>query len=53
MFLMDVHNEALRAMRFPAKAGDDGETEEQRRERRLAESELATAIAEEDDDDFL
>ncbi|GBF97272.1 26S proteasome non-ATPase regulatory subunit 3 [Raphidocelis subcapitata] len=49
-FCLDIHNEAVKAMRFDADAHRRGETEEQRRERLAAEAELAAALAEEEDD---
>ena len=51
-FCLDVHNEAVRAMRFDADpSAKRRETEEERRERLAAEAELAAALAEDDGDD--
>jgi 26S proteasome regulatory subunit N3 len=51
-FCLNVHNEAVRAMRFPDR--DDEATEEQRRERLKEQEELAQSLEEEDalDDDL-
>lgn len=57
-FCLELHNEAVRALRYEAGAGERaGETAEQARERARAEEEMARAIAEgeeeEDDDDMM
>ena len=50
-FCLNVHNEAVKAMRFPPDAHkDDLESAEERRERMMQEQELAAVIAEEDED---
>lgn len=51
-FCLDVHNEAVRAMRFEEGANRrKGETDEERAERIKEEAELAKALAEEEPDD--
>ena len=52
LYLMEVHNAALRAMRYPPKRGDAAEGEEARRERLAAERELADALAEDDEEEW-
>eukprot|EP00871_Galdieria_phlegrea_P004441 jgi/Galph1/4999/GphlegSOOS_G3616.1 len=53
-FCMDIHNETVRAMRFPEKDKKETETPEERRERLKEEQELAhTLVEEEDEDDIL
>lgn len=52
-FCLDIHNEAVKAMRFDPDAHRRKETEEERRERLAAEAELAAALAEEEDDDMI
>lgn len=51
-FCLNIHNEAVRAMRFPDR--DDEATEEQRRERQKEQEELVQSLEEEDalDDDL-
>ncbi|RWV98412.1 hypothetical protein GW17_00038746, partial [Ensete ventricosum] len=51
-FCLNMHNEAVRALRFPPNSNKEKESEETRRERQQQEQELAKHIAEEDDDDF-
>ncbi|KAF6163751.1 hypothetical protein GIB67_008585 [Kingdonia uniflora] len=52
-FCLNMHNEAVRALRFPPKSDKkDKESAEKRRERQQQEQELAKHIAEEDDDEF-
>lgn len=49
-FCLNIHNEALRAMRFP-DTKEDEETPEQRRERLKEHEELVKTLEEEEDDD--
>ncbi|WVZ20933.1 hypothetical protein V8G54_008255 [Vigna mungo] len=51
-FCLNMHNEAVRALRFPPNTHKEKESAEKRRERQQQEQELAKHIAEEDDDDF-
>ena len=51
-FCLNMHNEAVRALRFPPNSNKEKESEEKRRERQQQEQELAKHIAEEDDGDF-
>eukprot|EP00850_Spirogloea_muscicola_P012689 SM000083S22736 [mRNA] locus=s83:270643:273666:+ [translate_table: standard] len=52
-FCLGIHNDAVKAMRFPPGAHKkDVETAEKRRERQQQEQELAKHMAEEDEDDF-
>ncbi|KAL5185818.1 putative 26S proteasome non-ATPase regulatory subunit 3 [Glycine soja] len=51
-FCLNMHNEAVRALRFPPNKDKEKENAEKRRERHQQEQELAKHIAEEDDDDF-
>ncbi|KAJ7957906.1 26S proteasome non-ATPase regulatory subunit 3 [Quillaja saponaria] len=51
-FCLNMHNEAVRALRFPPNTHKERESAEKRRERQQQEQELAKHIAEEDDDDF-
>ncbi|KAJ8512021.1 hypothetical protein OPV22_002455 [Ensete ventricosum] len=51
-FCLNMHNEAVRALRFPPNSNKEKESEEKRRERQQQEQELAKHIAEEDDSDF-
>ncbi|TKY57606.1 26S proteasome non-ATPase regulatory subunit 3-like A [Spatholobus suberectus] len=51
-FCLNMHNEAVRTLRFPPNAHKEKESAEKRRERQQQEQELAKHIAEEDDDDF-
>eukprot|EP00252_Welwitschia_mirabilis_P008520 TRINITY_DN2041_c0_g1_i1.p1 TRINITY_DN2041_c0_g1~~TRINITY_DN2041_c0_g1_i1.p1 ORF type:complete len:492 (+),score=97.61 TRINITY_DN2041_c0_g1_i1:203-1678(+) len=52
-FCLNMHNEAVKALRFPPNAHKkERESAEKRRERQQQEQELAKHIAEEDDDDF-
>ncbi|KAJ3692821.1 hypothetical protein LUZ60_011916 [Juncus effusus] len=52
VFCLNMHNEAVKALRFPPNSGKEKESDEKRRERQQAEQELAKHMAEEDDDDF-
>lgn len=50
-FCLNVHNEAVRAMRFhPGSSKADAADEEARRERQKAEAEIANSLAKDDDD---
>jgi 26S proteasome regulatory subunit N3 len=49
-FCLSVHNQAVRAMRFPDNKEDE-ETPEQRRERLKEQEELVATLEEEDEDD--
>ncbi|XP_013727434.1 26S proteasome non-ATPase regulatory subunit 3 homolog A isoform X2 [Brassica napus] len=51
-FCLNMHNEAVRALRFPPNTHKEKESDEKRRERKQQEEELAKHMAEEDDDDF-
>ncbi|KAG0457040.1 hypothetical protein HPP92_021865 [Vanilla planifolia] len=51
-FCLNMHNEAVKALRFPPNSHKEKESAEKRRERQQQEQELAKHIAEEDDDDF-
>jgi 26S proteasome regulatory subunit N3 len=51
-FCLNMHNEAVRALRFPPNTHREKESEEKRREMKQQEEELAKYMAEEDDDDF-
>ncbi|KAB1997648.1 hypothetical protein ES319_D12G037900v1 [Gossypium barbadense] len=51
-FCLNMHNEAVRALRFPPNSHKEKESAEKQRERRQQEQELAKHIAEEDDDEF-
>lgn len=52
-FCLDIHNQSVKAMRFPPKSyNKDLESAEKRREREQQELESAKEIAEEDFDDF-
>jgi len=52
-FCLDLHNQSVKAMRFPPKSyNKDLESAEERREREAQELESAKEIAEEDFDDF-
>ncbi|QCD98745.1 probable 26S proteasome non-ATPase regulatory subunit 3 [Vigna unguiculata] len=51
-FCLNMHNEAVRALRFPPNTHKEKESAEKRRERHQQEQELAKHIEEEDDDDF-
>ncbi|GJN15492.1 hypothetical protein PR202_gb02413 [Eleusine coracana subsp. coracana] len=51
-FCLNMHNEAIKAMRFPPNSHKEKESAEKRRERLQQEEELAKHMAEEDDDDF-
>ncbi|GFZ00515.1 PAM domain (PCI/PINT associated module) protein [Actinidia rufa] len=51
-FCLNMHNEAVRALRFPPNSHKEKEGSDKRRERQQQEQELAKHIAEEDDDDF-
>ncbi|XP_024366248.1 probable 26S proteasome non-ATPase regulatory subunit 3 isoform X2 [Physcomitrium patens] len=52
-FCLNIHNEAVQALRFPPDAHKkELESAEKRRERQQQEQELAKHIAEEDDDEF-
>lgn len=49
-FCLNMHNEAVRALRFPPNSQKDKESAENRRERQQQEQELAKHLAEEDDE---
>ncbi|GAB4828373.1 hypothetical protein Ancab_035371 [Ancistrocladus abbreviatus] len=51
-FCLNMHNDAVRALRFPPNSHKEKESAEKRRERQQQEQELAKHIAEEEDDDF-
>lgn len=52
-FCLDLHNQSVKAMRYPPKSyGKDLESAEERREREQQDLELAKEMAEEDDDGF-
>ncbi|GAB2289254.1 hypothetical protein Dimus_023559 [Dionaea muscipula] len=51
-FCLNMHNEAVRALRFPPNSHKEKESAEKRRERQQQEQEIAKHIAEEEDDDF-
>jgi len=52
-FCLDIHNQSVKAMRYPPKAyNKDLESAEERREREQQDLELAKEMAEEDDDSF-
>ncbi|CAH8252936.1 unnamed protein product [Arabidopsis lyrata] len=51
-FCLNMHNEAVRALRFPPNTHKETESDEKRRERKQQEEELAKHMAEEEDDDF-
>nr|Q9U5Z8.1 RecName: Full=Probable 26S proteasome non-ATPase regulatory subunit 3; Short=26S proteasome subunit S3; AltName: Full=26S proteasome regulatory subunit RPN3; AltName: Full=Diphenol oxidase A2 component; Short=DOX-A2 [Anopheles stephensi]CAB61220.1 26S proteasome regulatory subunit [Anopheles stephensi] len=52
-FCLDLHNQSVKAMRYPPKSyGKELESAEERREREQQDLELAKEMAEEDDDDF-
>ncbi|KAL6214075.1 hypothetical protein ACLB2K_013513 [Fragaria x ananassa] len=51
-FCLNLHNDAVRALRFPPNSHKEKESAEKRRERQQQEQELAKHIAEEDDDEF-
>ncbi|XP_057966438.1 probable 26S proteasome non-ATPase regulatory subunit 3 [Malania oleifera] len=51
-FCLNMHNEAVRALRFPTNSHKEKEIAEKRRERLQQEQELAKHIAEDDDDEF-
>ncbi|GJQ09964.1 hypothetical protein GpartN1_g1755.t1 [Galdieria partita] len=50
-FCLNIHNETVRAMRFPESDKKDIETLEERRERLKEEQELAHTLVEEDEED--
>jgi len=50
-FCLNMHNEAVQALRFPKNTHKEKEIAEKRRERQQQEQELAKHIEEEDDDD--
>ncbi|KAK1262723.1 putative 26S proteasome non-ATPase regulatory subunit 3 [Acorus gramineus] len=53
VFCLNMHNDAVKALRFPPNSHKkEKESAEKRRERQQQEEELAKHIAEEDDDDF-
>ncbi|XP_010920092.1 probable 26S proteasome non-ATPase regulatory subunit 3 [Elaeis guineensis] len=52
VFCLNMHNEAVRALRFPPNSHKEKESAEKMRERQQQEQELAKHIAEEDDDEF-
>ncbi|XP_010446200.1 PREDICTED: 26S proteasome non-ATPase regulatory subunit 3 homolog B-like [Camelina sativa] len=49
-FCLNMHNEAVRALRYPPNTHKEKENEEKRREKKQQEEELAKYMAEEDDD---
>lgn len=52
-FCLDLHNQSVKAMRYPPKSyGKDLENAEERREREQQDLELAKEMAEDDDDGF-
>ncbi|XP_074279117.1 putative 26S proteasome non-ATPase regulatory subunit 3 [Silene latifolia] len=51
-FCLNMHNEAVRALRYPPNSDKEKESAEKRRERQQQEQELAKHIAEEEDDEF-
>ena len=52
-FCLQIHNQSVKAMRFPPKAyNKDLESAEERREREQQDLEYAKEMAEEDDDGF-
>jgi len=52
-FCLDIHNQSVKAMRYPPKSyNKDLESAEERREREQQDLELAKEMAEEDDDGF-
>lgn len=52
-FCLDIHNQSIKAMRFPPKSyNKDLESAEERREREQQDLELAKEMADEDDDGF-
>lgn len=51
-FCLNMHNEAVKALRFPPNSHKEKESAEKRRERLQQEEELAKHMAEEEDDDF-
>ncbi|XP_072967299.1 probable 26S proteasome non-ATPase regulatory subunit 3 [Typha angustifolia] len=51
-FCLNMHNEAVKALRFPPNSHKEKESAEKRRERQQQEQELAKHIEEEDDDEF-
>ena len=51
---MDIHNQSIKAMRFPPKSYNDNlEDAQKQREREQQDLEYAKEIAEEDDDSLL
>jgi len=52
-FCLDIHNQSIKAMRFPPKSyNKDLESAEERREREQQDMEYAKELAEEDEDAF-
>ena len=51
-FCLNMHNEAVRALRFPPNSHKEKENADKRRERQQEVEELAKHMAEDDDDDF-
>lgn len=51
VFFLNMHNEAVHALRFPANSGKEKEVQ-RGEERQQQEEELAKHIAEDDDDEF-
>ncbi|XP_008811676.1 probable 26S proteasome non-ATPase regulatory subunit 3 [Phoenix dactylifera] len=51
-FCLNMHNDAVRALRFPPNSHKEKESAEKRRERQQQEQELAKHIEEDDDDEF-
>ncbi|KAK7854490.1 26s proteasome non-atpase regulatory subunit 3 like protein a [Quercus suber] len=48
-FCLNMHNKAVRVLRFPSNSNKEKESDKKRRERQQQEQELAKHIAEEDD----
>ncbi|KAG8057607.1 hypothetical protein GUJ93_ZPchr0002g26605 [Zizania palustris] len=51
-FYLNMHNEAVKALRFPPNSHKEKESAKKRPERLQQEEELAKHVAEDDDDDF-
>lgn len=49
---LELHNLAVKALRYPDTKKPDSEKTEQQRERELLELELASEMPDEDDDEF-
>lgn len=52
VFCIGMHNEAVKALRFPRNSQKEKESAEKRREMQQQEQELAKHIAEDDDEDY-